>query len=164
MAKKVKPIPEGYHTVTPHLVIDGASEAIEFYQKAFNAKLMFREDRPDGKVMHAEMKIGNSVIMLADECAPHPGHEENCAKSPASLKGTTVGLFLYVDDVDAVFNSAVSAGAAAAMPVTDMFWGDRMGGIKDPFGHIWNIATRKEIVPQEEMEKRAKEFMSSAKT
>ena len=163
MAKKVKPVPEGFHTVTPHLVIDGASKAIEFYQKAFDAKLMFREDRPNGKVMHASMKIGNSMIMMADDCDPHPGHEENCSKSPTQLKGTSVTFYLYVEDCDAFFNKAVSAGATVLYPVTDMFWGDRLGTIKDPFGHFWCIATRTKIVPPEEMEKLAKEFTSKTK-
>jgi len=163
MAKKVKPIPEGYHTITPSLVIDRAAEAIEFYQKAFGGKLLFREDRPNGKVMHADMKIGDSHIMLADECDPHEGHEENCPQSPTKLRGTTVTLFLYVEDVDSFFNRAVSAGATATMPVADMFCGDRAGALRDPYGHFWFVATHKEEVSREELEKRAQEFMASAK-
>lgn len=162
MAKKVKPIPEGFHTVTPHLVIHGASDAIEFYKKAFDAGLLEREDKPNGKVMHAAMKIGNSVIMLADDCDPHPGHEENCCKSPTQLKGTSVNFYLYVEDVDAFFNKAISAGATAIYPVTDMFWGDRTGTLKDPFGHFWCVATRKQTLSPEEMKKGMQEFLSKA--
>lgn len=158
MAKKVSPIPKGYHSVTPSLVISGAKEAIEFYKKAFLAEKTFYMERPDGKVMHAVIKIGDSILMLADECPPHQGHEVNCPRSPENMKGSTVSFYLYVNDVDAVFDRAVNAGAKAIMPVSDMFWGDRMGTLRDPFGHFWMVATQKEFVNQEQLRERAEKF------
>jgi PhnB protein len=146
----VKPIPEGYHSVTPYLIIEGAGEAIEFYKKAFGAKELFRFPTPDGKVGHAEMKIGDSPIMLAD-AYPAMGY-----KSPKSLGGSPVSLMLYVEDIDTVFNQAVEAGATVKEAVTDKFYGDRSGSLIDPFGHVWHVATHKEDVSMEEMEKRAK--------
>lgn len=159
MAEKVNPIPEGFNTVTPYLAITGAARAIEYYKRAFGAELISRMDKPDGKIMHASMKIGDSIIMLADECDPHSGHQENCYCSPASLKGTSVNLYLYVKDVDDVFDRAIKAGGRNVMDVCDMFWGDRMGMLKDPFGHFWTVASRKEIVSKDEMQKRAAEFL-----
>ncbi len=156
MAKAAKPIPEGCHTVTPHLVIKGAAKAIDFYKKAFGAQEMFRMPGPDGQtLMHAEIRIGDSVIFLADEF-PDMGAE----RAPQSLGGTSVTIHLYVPDVDATFNQAVKAGAKPSMPVMDMFWGDRYGKVTDPFGHEWSIATHKEDVPPEEMGKRAATAMS----
>lgn len=150
MSSKVKPIPDGYHTVTPYLVIRGASEAMNFYKKAFGAKELFRMPGPDGKkVMHAEMQIGDSIVMLSDEFPEMGGH------SPQALNGSPVGIFLYVDDVDAVFNRAVAAGAKPEMPVQDMFWGDRYGKFTDPFGHRWSVATHKEDLSPEEIGRRA---------
>ena len=145
-----KPIPEGYHTVTPHLVIKGASKAIEFYKKAFGAEEVFRMPGPGDQVMHAEIRIGDSHVMLADEF-PQYG-----AVGPKPGEPTSVNIHLYVTDVDAVFDRAVKAGAQVTMPVTDMFWGDRYGKLKDPFGHQWSVATHKEDLSPEEIGERMK--------
>jgi PhnB protein len=149
----VKPIPEGYHSVTPYLVVNGAGRAIEYYKQAFGAKELFRMPGPGGKIMHAEMKIGDSPIMLADEF-PEMG-----AVSPQSLGGTPVGIMVYVEDVDTVFNRAVAAGGTVVRAVIDQFYGDRSGTLTDPFGHKWTIGTHKEDVSMEEMQRR----MASAK-
>ena len=149
MSSKVKPIPQGYHTATPYLIVNDGARAIEFYKKAFGATELFRMAGPDGKIGHAEIKIGDSPIMLADE-VPAMGH-----RSPQSLGGSPVSILLYVEDVDAVFNQAVAAGAKVARPVADQFYGDRTGGVTDPFGHAWYIATHKEDVSSEELQKRA---------
>ena len=149
MTSKVKPIPQGYHTATPYLIVNDGARAIEFYKKAFGATELFRMAGPDGKIGHAEIKIGDSPIMLADE-VPAMGH-----RSPQSLGGSPVSILLYVEDVDAVFNQAVAAGAKVARPVADQFYGDRTGGVTDPFGHAWYIATHKEDVSSEELQKRA---------
>jgi len=145
----VKPIPEGYHSVTPYLSIGGAAEAIEFYKKAFGAVELFRMAGPDGKIGHAEIKIGDSPIMLADE---YP--EIQCV-GPKSLGGTSVSIVIYVKDVDSVFKQALGAGATEQRAVEDKFYGDRMGSLIDPFGHIWHVGTHIEDVTPEEMEKRA---------
>jgi len=158
MAKAAKPVPEGYHTVSPYLVIRNAAKAIEFYQQAFAAEERFRMPGPDGKIMHAELQIGDSIVMLSDEF-PEMG-----APSPQTLNGTSVSIFLYVEDVDAVFKKAVDAGAKVLMPVADMFWGDRFGKLTDPFGHQWQIATHTEDLTPEEMGKRAEEFSKQSKT
>jgi len=150
---KVKPIPEGMHTITPHLIIKGADAAIAFYKKALGAQEIHRSLTPDGKVMHASLKIGDSMLFLADEF-PQMG----TCKSPQGLGGSPVTLHLYVEDVDKVFKQAVDAGAQARMPPSDMFWGDRYGQVTDPFGHVWALATHIEDVPQEEMLKRANEI------
>jgi PhnB protein len=134
--------------VTPYLTLNDAARALDFYKRAFAAKEVMRMDGPDGKIGHAEIKIGDSVIMLADEM-PGTG-----SRSPQSLGGTTGGIFLYVDNADAVFNQAVSAGAQVEAPLADMFWGDRYGRLKDPFGHSWSVATHKEDVAPAEMSKR----------
>jgi len=149
MTSKVKPIPEGYHSVTPYLIIKNAADAIEFYKKAFGATELFRMDQPDGKIGHAEIKIGDSPIMLSDEF-PEMGH-----RGPQSLGGSPVSIMLYVEVVDAVVNRATTAGAKLDRPVEDKFYGDRAGSLTDPFGHIWHIGTHKEDVSPEEMEKRA---------
>lgn len=149
MASKVNPIPEGYHSVTPYLIIKGAAAAIEFYQKAFGATELFRMAQPDGRVGHAEIRIGDSTIMMADEF-PEMGHV-----SPKTLGGSAVSLMIYVADVDAVFAQALAAGAAEDRPVEDKFYGDRGGSLVDPFGHVWHIATHTEDVSPEEMQKRA---------
>ncbi len=149
MTGRAKPIPEGYHTATPYLIIKGAASAIEFYKKAFGATELGRHAGPGGRIMHAEIKIGDSPIMIADE-APEMG-----ARSPQSLGGSPVSIFLYIEDVDAVANRAVAAGAKVQMPVQDQFWGDRFGVVVDPFGHVWNLATHKEDVTPEEIQKRA---------
>jgi len=154
MAGKVKPIPEGMHTVTPHLAIRGAAGAIEFYKKAFGAQERGAHKTPDGKVMHAELKIGDSIVMLADEFLGAP------LQAPQSLGGTTTVLHLYVEDVDSWFNRAVGAGATVVMPVMDCFWGDRYGQVKDPFGHLWSLATHKEDVEPAELEKRGAAAMA----
>lgn len=146
----VKPIPEGYHTATPYLIIRGAADAIEFYKKALGAIELFRFPAPDGKIGHAEIKIGDSPIMLADEY-PEMGY-----KGPQTLGGSPVSIMIYVDDVDTVFNRAVAAGASVKEAVSDKFYGDRMGTVTDPFGHVWHVSTHKEDVSVEEMERRAK--------
>ena len=145
----VKPIPEGYHSVTPYLCAKGAAQAIEFYKKALSATERMRITQPDGRVGHAEIQIGDSVIMLADEF-PEMG-----VRSPETLGGSPVSIHLYVEDVDAVFQQAVTAGAMVKRPVADQFYGDRLGGIVDPFGHTWWISTHKEDLSPEEIEKRA---------
>ncbi len=152
MAQVVTPIPEGFHTVTPHLVIKGAAAAIEFYKRAFGAEVLGRMDGPGGTVGHAELKIGDSIIFLADEFPGAP------TKSPQTLGGTTASLHLYVPDVDAAFRQAIAAGGRETMAVTDMFWGDRFGQLQDPFGHTWSIATRKEVLTPKEVEDRAQAF------
>lgn len=149
MASQTRQIPEGFHTVTPYLVVRDAAGAIDFYKQAFGAEELFRLEGPPGKIGHAEIKIGDSIIMLADEM-----ESGNC-RSPQSLGGTAVNILLYVKDVDQVFNQAVAAGAEVAMPLDDMFWGDRYGQVTDPFGHSWALATHKEDIPPEELQKRA---------
>jgi len=152
MPQAVTPIPEGFHTVTPHLVIKGAAAAIDFYKRAFGAEVLVRMDGPGGSVGHAELKIGDSIIFLADEFPGGP------TKSPQTLGGTTASLHIYLPDVDAAYRQAISAGGREIMPVTDMFWGDRFGQLQDPFGHSWSIATRKEILTPQETEQRAQAF------
>jgi PhnB protein len=151
-----KPIPDGYHTVTPSLTLKGGAQAIEFYKKAFGATEHFRMPGPDGKsLMHAELKIGDSIVMLADE-QPNMG-----CKAPASVGACTGSLFLYVNDVDAAFKKAVEAGATVVMPPADMFWGDRFGQVDDPFGHRWGLGTHKEDVAPDEMARRQQQFFAS---
>jgi PhnB protein len=155
MAKSnVRPVPEGFHTITPHLVIHGAATAIDFYKKAFGATEIMRMPGPGGKVMHAEMKIGNSVIFMADDF-PEMG---SCAPAPSG--SSPVVLNLYVEDCDKIFNQAVAAGAKAQMPPANMFWGDRYCKFQDPFGHNWSAATHVEDVTPEEMKKRMAEAFS----
>jgi len=145
----VKPILESFHNITPYLSIKGATQGIEFYKRAFNAAEVFRLPTPSGEIGHAELMIGDSRIMMSDPC------EESPIPSPQALGGSSVGLHLYVDDVDATFEQAVKAGATAVKPVEDQFYGDRMGTLKDPFGHIWFLATHKEDLTPEEINKRA---------
>jgi PhnB protein len=147
---QVKSQPEAQQTIIPHLIVKGAAEAIEFYKKAFGAVEQMRMPTPDGKIMHACLKIGNSCLFLCDEW---PG-EGSGSKSPQSLGGSAVTIHVNVDDADAVFARAVAAGAKAAMPPADMFWGDRYAKVVDPFGHDWSISTHKEDVPPEEAKKR----------
>ncbi len=149
MTSRPKLIPDGYHTATPYLIVNDAAQAIEFYKEAFGATELLRMAKPDGKIGHAEIRIGDSTIMLADEF-PEMG-----ARSPQSFGGSPVSIFLYVENVDAVFAQTVAAGAVVQRPVADQFYGDRMGGVKDPFGHAWYIATHVEDVSPEEMRKRA---------
>ena len=148
---KVKPVPEGFHTVTPYLVVDDGARAIEFYEQAFGAKEVMRMPGPDGKVSHAEVKIGDSIIMLG------PSQASTGVRSPQSLGGSTVSIFLYLDDVDSTFKKALSAGAKEAQPLADQLWGDRYGRLTDPFGHSWSLATHKEDVSAEEMSRRMQE-------
>ena len=145
----VKTIPDGYHSVTPYLSIKGASDAIEFYKKAFDAIELFRLDMPGGIIGHAEIQIGNSRIMIADPC------DDVSFGDPKALSGTTVGLYVYVNDVDAMYSQAVDAGAKAVKLVEDQFYGDRIGTIEDPYGHRWFLATHKEDLTPEELNKRA---------
>ena len=148
----VKRIPDGFHRVTPHLVVRDAATMIEFYKKAFGAVERGRAPGPDGKsIMHAEIRIGDSHVMLSDE-HPEQGH-----LSPTSRGGATGSLMLYLPDVDAVFARAIAAGATAQSEPADQFWGDRMGSVRDPFGHLWSLATHTEDVPPEEMERRMAE-------
>jgi PhnB protein len=151
----VKPIPDGYRTVTPYLAVDDAAEAIDYYTKAFGAKERGRMEAPGGKIGHAELEIGDSLVMLSD---PFP---QASTRTPKELGGTSASVFLYVEDVDAVVKQAVDAGATITMEVEDQFWGDRFGTVLDPFGHLWSIATHVEDVPPEEMAERAKAAMAA---
>ncbi|PYS97082.1 MAG: glyoxalase [Acidobacteria bacterium] len=145
-----RPIPEGYHTATPYLIIKGAAAALEYYKKAFGARETMRFDAPGGKIGHAEIKIGDSTIMLADE------HPDMGYRGPQSLGGSPVSILLYVEDVDRWFKRAIAAGGKVTRPVADQFYGDRTGVLVDPFGHVWSIATHVEDVSPEEMHRRAK--------
>lgn len=154
-ARKVKPVPAGYHSVTPYLTVQDGAGAITFYKRAFGAIEKERMPGPDGKsVMHAELRIGDSIVMLSDEF-PQGG-----TKAPKSLGGATGSIFLYVPNVDAAFRRATDAGCQVAMPPADMFWGDRFGRLVDPFGHHWGMATHKEDVPPKEMARRAQRAMA----
>ena len=156
MTNRIEPIPSDHHTLTPHLVVKGASKAIEFYKKAFGAQEVGRLTGPDGKsIMHADLKIGNSHVFLVDEF-PEMG-----SKGPEG-GASPVTIHMYVEDVDAAFDKAVRAGAQVRMPVADMFWGDRYGILTDPFGHSWSIATHKEDLSPEEIRKRAQTACSEA--
>lgn len=148
--------PDGYHSVTPYLIIKGAADAIDFYKRSFGAIELLRMTRPDGKVGHAEIRIGDSTIMLADE------HPEMGYRSPQSLGGAGVSLMLYVDRVDEVFNRAVASGAKELQSIKDQFYGDRSGTLQDPFGHTWTVATHLEDIAPEEMRRRAEKFMQGA--
>jgi PhnB protein len=150
-----KAIPDGYRTATPYLIVKGAADAIEFYKRAFGATEILRMADPQGRVGHAEIKIGDSVIMLADE------HPAMGYRGPRSLGGSSVSILLYLEDVDSVFERAVKAGAKAQRPVANQFYGDRSGTLEDPFGHVWTVATHVEDVPPEEMKRRAQAAMKS---
>ena len=152
MTAAVNKIPKGYHTVTPALTVRNAAEAIEFYQKALGAEELVRMSSPDGQISHAELKIGDSIIFLAEEI-PNMGN-----KSPQTLGGSSGSLFLYVEDADKFFQRAVNAGAKPTMPPTDMFWGDRYGAFVDPYGQSWGVATHVEDLSAEETRERAQEF------
>jgi PhnB protein len=152
----VKPIPDGYHTVTPYLAVEDAAAAIDYYEKVFGAKERVRMDTPDGKIGHAELEIGDSLVMLADAVP------QFSTRAPTEVGATTASIFLYVEDVDAVVKGAVDAGATVLMEVADQFWGDRFGTVQDPFGHQWSVATHVEDVPPEEIEERAKAAMAAA--
>lgn len=148
-----KSIPDGFHTVTPSIVLSNSKEAIEFYKKAFGAREIYQMPTPDGKIMHAMIQIGDSFIMMADEF-PEMG-----TRSPKTVGGTSTTIHLYVEDADNVYNQAVQAGAKPTMPMMDAFWGDRFGTIQDPFGHSWAISTHQKDVSPEEMRKAAEEFI-----
>jgi PhnB protein len=148
------PIPAGYHSVTPYLIIDGASKAIDFYKHAFEAEELLRMPGPDGKVAHAEIKIGDSPVMMADAGEEH--------RSPKAFGGTPVSLMIYVEDVDRIFRQALAAGATQQRPVVNQFYGDRSGTLVDPFGHIWTIATHVEDVSMEEINRRMAKMMQDA--
>ena len=150
MSTALNPVPSGMHSVTPHLVCDGAARAIEFYEKAFGASSSGAMKGPDGRVMHAQIRIGDSHVMLVDE------YPEQGMLGPRALKGTPVTMHLYVDDADRWFERAIAEGAKTVMPLADMFWGDRYGLLEDPFGHRWSIATHQRDVPLEEMEQAVK--------
>ncbi len=150
-----QPIPEGYSTISPYLAVDDAAEAIAYYKKAFGAEETVRMDAPDGKIGHAELKIGDSHVMLSD---PFP---QASTTPPKELGGTSASIFMYVEDVDAVVQKAVDAGATVTMEVEDQFWGDRFGSITDPFGHNWSIATHIEDLTPEEIEERGKAAMAA---
>jgi PhnB protein len=150
MMKAKKAVPDGYHTVTPSLTLDDAAQAIEWYKNALGAQETERAIGPDGKIIHAELRIGKSVLMLNDAVMGNKG--------PKALGGSPVSLWLYVDDCDALFNRAVAAGAQVRMPLGDQFWGDRCGTIADPYGYAWSIASRKEELTREEMKQRQEEF------
>jgi PhnB protein len=149
-----KPIPEGYHTLTTYLAVDNAAEAIEYYTRAFGAKETVRMDAPGGAIGHAELQIGDSTIMLAD---PFP---QSSTKPPKELGGTTASVLMYVEDVDAAVQKAVDAGASVTMEPEDQFWGDRMGSVTDPYGHVWQIATHVEDLTPEEIAERGKAAMA----
>jgi PhnB protein len=153
-----KSIPEGFHSVTPYLSIKGAKEAIDFYHRAFDAVEVFRLPTPTGEIGHAEIVIGDSHIMMSEPC------EDSPIPSPESLGGSSVGIHLYVDDVDSVFDQAVTAGAVILNGVEDQFYGDRMGTLKDPFGHIWFLSTHKEDLDPEEVKKRADALFNAEET
>ena len=150
-----KPIPEGYHTVTPYLAVDDAAKAIEFYKRAFGAKERVRMEAPGGKIGHAELEIGDSILMLSDT------FPQATTKPPKELGGTSASVFMYAEDVDEVVRQAVDAGATVTMEVADQSWGDRFGTVSDPFGHSWSIATHVEDLTPEEIAERAKEAMAA---
>lgn len=155
MAKAKSPVPEGQHTISPHLTVKGAPQAIEFYQRAYGAKELHRSLGPGGLIMHAALQVGDSMFFLNDEMPMPDG-----GKSPNSIGGTAVTINLYVPDADKIYKQALAAGAKETLPIADQFWGDRYGIVTDPYGHKWAIATRKEDLTPEEMEKRGREFMA----
>lgn len=152
----VKPIPDGYHTATPYLIVKNAAQAIEFYKQAFGATELFRMDGPGGTICHAEIKVGDSPLMLSDE------HPEMGIRSPQSLGGAGISLMLYVENVDDRFRQAVEAGATVLRPVQDQFYGDRAGTLTDPFGHVWTLATHKEDLTMEQIHERAAAYMKQS--
>jgi PhnB protein len=154
MTDKAKAVPDGFHTITPHLTVRDATRALEFYKKAFGAEVLHVAPAPGGKVMHAAIKIGDSIVMLNDEFPEYGGDP-----APTSTKGSGVALHVYLDNVDAAFERAVSAGATIKMPLMDMFWGDRYGTVTDPFGHRWSLATHtRDMSPEEMQQEQEKAF------
>jgi PhnB protein len=158
MPRKVNPIPQGYHTVTPSIVVRGAEKALDFYRKAFNAEETLRMPGPDGKIIHAEFRIGDSVMMLGEEMPAMGG------KSPQSLGGSPVSFFIYLENVDEAWQRAINAGAKQVMPLADMFWGDRAGCVDDPFGHHWWLAQHVADLTPEEIKRGQEEFFSQSHT
>jgi PhnB protein len=158
MANKAQAIPKGYHTVTPSIFVAGAAKAIDFYKKALGAEEVMRFLGPDGKIMHAEIRIGDSTIMLGDEMPEHGG------KSPKSYGGTPVSFFVYGENVDAAWKRAIDAGAKQIMPLEDQFWGDRTGCVEDPFGHRWWLAQHIKDMTKQELEAAAESFFSQTQT
>ena len=156
-AQKPNPIPAGYSTIVPYISVRNASDAIAYYKKAFSAEELYRMPMPDGKVGHAELKIGDSIVMMADEM----DHPDAIAKSPRTLGGVTSGLCIYVADCDTMFNRAVEAGGKVRRPLTNQFYGDRSGTVEDPFGQVWTISTHVEDVPPDEMQRRMAAFTQS---
>lgn len=156
MPTSVNPIPEGFHTIQPSLIVRNAAQAIDFYKKALGAEELVRMPSPDGKIMHAELKIGDSVIFISEE-SPNMGF----CKSPQTLGGCTGTLNVYVSDADKTFNQSISAGAKETVPIADMFWGDRYGIVTDPYGYVWGIATHKENLTPAEMQQRARDFFAN---
>jgi len=156
MSEQVRPIPEGFHSVTPHLVCNDAAAAIAFYQQAFGAVEIGRMGMPGGKIGHAEIRIGDSRLMLAD-AFPEYGSQD-----PLALKGSPVVIHLYVENADAVWDQAIAAGAEPIMPLSDAFWGDRYGQVQDPFGHRWSIATHQREVSMDEMQDAMQQMMAQA--
>lgn len=150
-----KPIPDGFHTVTSSLVVSNSKDAIEFYKKAFDAIEINQYPTPDGKIMHAQIKIGDSFVFLADE------FPEMSTRSPTTLGGSTTSLHLYVEDADKIFNQAIEAGAKVVMPIMDAFWGDRFGMLTDPYGHSWAISTHQKDLSDEEMKKASEDFFAN---
>jgi PhnB protein len=151
----IKSIPDGFHTITPHLVVDDTAKAIEFYKKALGAQEIERFMTPDGQaVMHAQLRIGNSMLMLGSECPPQ-------SLSPKSRGGTTVSLFVYVENADLAFQRAAEAGCTVKMPISDQFWGDRCGQVEDPFGHQWSIATHQKDLTKQQIATNAKAFFAT---
>jgi PhnB protein len=157
MAKSNSPVPPNHHTLTPYIAIRNAADAIEFYKRAFGAEELGRMPSPDGKIMHAEIKIGDSIVMLSDEFPQMSG-----ISSPQTLGGTTCSLMFYTPDVDALYSRAVEAGAAPKMKPEDMFWGDRYGKVADPFGHEWGLATHVEDLTEAEIQERARKFFAKS--
>jgi PhnB protein len=153
----VKKIPDGHNSVSPYLIVAGAERALDFYKRAFGATELFRHKAPDGKVGHAEVRIGDTVIMIADEFPDHEAH------APKKFGGSPVSLHMYVEDVDAVAAKAIAAGATVKRPVADQFYGDRLGTLEDPFGHTWHVSTHIEDVPPDELDRRAKKAMAEMK-
>jgi uncharacterized glyoxalase superfamily protein PhnB len=150
----VKPIPTGFHSITPHLIVKGADKALDFYRRAFGAKELVRMAAPGGAIMHAEIQIGDSIVMLGEESV------EMGARGPLALGGTPVSVMIYCDDADAMFKRATGAGATVKMPIDDAFWGDRYGQVTDPFGHVWSIATHKKDMTPAEMKTAMDEFFA----
>ncbi len=157
MTKAIKPVPEGFHTVTAHLTVRDAAKAIDFYKRAFGAQERMRMAGPDGRIVHAELQFGDSVVFLADEFPGMPGG----TVAPETVGGRrTGGINLYVENADQLFEQAVAAGATQVMPVADQFWGDRHGAVLDPFGHLWSVSTHTEDLTQQEIEARSREFFA----